>query len=255
VTAAERIATPVLLAGVLAVGACGRPTLVEVVASLGPGQPLAGLEVVAWPYDPQRLLDSLASLAPGPRPDFTELETELRAFRRPEFAEDDERTQAWAAVRDSVRRLSDSLSALDRRAPGYAAAYDRFRRLYERFQQHTAARDAGVRELTTEVRALGLRAGRAADSLRGWERVAFVGHDSAAALALANARRPVVIAVTDVHGNAALTLPAGAWWMEAHVPHPENPFIEYRWLIPAVTAGLPFRVGMLMARANPTWRH
>jgi hypothetical protein len=225
------------------------------VASLEPGVPLEGLEVVALPYDPQRLLDSLAALSPTPRPDFSALEAELMAFRRPEYDEDDAGVQAWAAVRDSVRRLSDSLQGVDRASPGYAAAYDRFRRMYERFLQKTAARDAGVRDLTGELRDLAVRAGRAADSLRAWEREAYASLDSAGALASRLAGREQASGVTDSAGQLDLTLPRGRWWLAASQPHVENPFAEYRWRLGLVTAGLPFRVGLTAATARPAWRH
>jgi hypothetical protein len=248
----EALVATWLLAGA---GACGGDTRVEIVASLEPGVPLEGLEVVALPYDPERLLDSLAALAPTPRPDFSALEAELLAFKRPEYPEDDAAVQAWAAVRDSVRRLSDSLGGLDRRSAGYAAAYDRFRRLYERFLQKTAARDAGVRELTAEVRELAVRAGRAADSLRGWEREAWAPADSAATLTQAATGRAAVWGTVDSAGTVTLTLPSGDWWVQALVPHPENPFVEYAWNVPMTAAGLPFRVPLSEANTRPRWRH
>lgn len=251
--APKRTFAPALLAGVLVVvGACGRPTNVEVVVSLGPGQPLAGVEVVAWPYDPQRLLDSLAALATSPRPEFPELEAELRAFRRPEFAADDAEVRARAAVRDSVRRLSDSLGRLERSAPGYAAAYDRFRHLYERLQQRTAARDAGVRDVTAELRELAVRAGRAADSLRAWEQGAY---GEFAAAASASATRVPISGVADRDGRLTLTLAPGSWWIEAQQPHRDNPFLEYRWLSQVVVQGLSFRFPLGGATARTGWRH
>jgi hypothetical protein len=240
---------------IVGAGACGGDTRVEIVVSLEPGVPLEGLEVVALPYDHERLLDSLAALAPTPRPEFPALEVQLLAFKRPEYREDDAAVRAWSAVRDSLRQLSDSLTGIDRRSPGYAAAYDRFRRLYERFLEKTAARDAGVRELTAEVRDLAVRAGRAADSLRGWEQEAYAGADSAARLAQAATGRPAVWGASDSAGRVSLTLGRGAWWLHTQVPHPENPFLEYRWRTAVVAAGLPFRVPFSRLNAVPAWRH
>jgi hypothetical protein len=234
---------------------CGGDTRVEIVASLEPGVPLEGLEVVALPYDPERLLDSLAALAPTPRPDFSALEAELLAFKRPEYREDDAAVQAWAAVRDSVRRLSDSLGGVDRRSPGYAAAYDRFRRLYERFLQKTAARDVGVRELTADVRDLAVRVGRAADSVRAWEQAAYALADSAAILAQAATGRAARWAALDSTGRARLTLPGGPWWLGANLRHPDNPFLEYRWLVPLRTAGFPLRIPLNQPTRRIVWRH
>lgn len=252
----ERCLRPVLVAGALVVGAaCGRDATVEIVAALEPGVPLEGLEIVALPYDPERLLDSLAALAPTPRPDFSALEAELLAFQRPTYAEDDIQVQAWAAVRDSVRRLADSLRAVDRASPGYRAAYDRFRRLYERFLQKTTARDAGVRDLTAEVRDLAIRAGRAADSLRGWEREAYAAADSAAMLAQAKLERAAVWGVTDSTGRVSLTLRPGSWWLAALFPHQENPFVEHRWLVPLTARGFAFRIPLNGRTGRTRWRH
>jgi hypothetical protein len=239
----------------LLLAACGRATHVEIVASLEPGVPLEGLEVVALPYDPERLLDSLAALAPTPRPDYSALEAELLAFRRPSYQEDDESVRAWGAVRDSVNRLSDSLRGVDRRAPGYAAAYERFRRLYERFLQRTAARDAQVRQLTAEVRDLAIRAGRGADSLRAWEQQAYAAADSAARLTQAATGRAAVWGATDATGQLSFTVPNGDWWLQALVPHRENPFVELAWNAPMSTAGLPFRIRLDAGTARARWRH
>lgn len=252
----RRPATPVLLAGVLVFCACGRETRVDVVAALEPGRPLAGLKLVAWPYDPQRLLDSLAELAPVPRPDFSELEAELLAFVRPEFQVNDAATRAWAAVRDSVRQLSDSLlGADDRASASYRAAYERFRRLYERLLLRTANRDAGVRDLTSEVRELATRAGRAADSLRAWEREAYADADSAAAWATAAAGKAAVTGMVDEDGRAEFRLPRGRWWIEGRAPHPDNPFLEYRWGVALVAGGIPFRVPITGWNAREVWRY
>lgn len=246
---------PILALALAGVAGCGSETHVEIVASLEPAGPLRGLEVVALPYDPRPLLDSLAALSPTPRPDFSALEAELRAFRRPEYDEDDLAVQAWTAVRDSVRRLSDSLRGVDHRSGGYAAAYDRFRRLYERFLQKTAARDAQVREITGEVRELAIRASHAADSLRAWERQAYGGLDSAAGLAAGRTGREPVTGRTDDVGRLTMTLPRGQWWLVSAVPHPENPFLEYRWQASTVAAGLGFRLPLSEANAATVWRH
>jgi hypothetical protein len=236
-------------------GGCGRETHVEIIATGEQGLPLEGLEIVALPYDPERLLDSLANLAPAPAPDYAALEAELLAFRRPSYQEDDAATRAWAAVRDSVDRLSDSLRGVDRRSPGYAAAYERFRRLYERFLQRTAARDAQVRELTGEVRDIALRAGRAADSLRAWEQDVYAATDSVAELAQAATGRAAVWGATDTAGRLSLALPPGRWWLQALKAHDENPFVEWAWNVPLTAAGFPFRLPFPPERARARWRH
>jgi hypothetical protein len=245
---------PALL-GAGALACSGRAVPVDVRASLGDSAPLAEVEIVALPYDPERLLDSLAAAYPVPRPDFSALEAELREFRRPAVVEEDGAVRALEATRDSVRRLADSLRRVDRRAPGYAAAYGRFRQLYRRLMERSGARDVALRSLTADVRNLAERAGRAADSLRAWEREAYAGFDSVAAGAEAAAGRSGVSAHTGGDGWGRLRLPPGAWYLVLAVPDPENAFLEYAWDVSVTVAGFPIRVPLGEDNARRRWRH
>jgi hypothetical protein len=240
-------------AGVLACS--GRTVPVDVRATLPDSEPLVGVTITALPYDPQRLLDSLAAADTVPKPDFSALEAELLAFERPAPPADDSNSLAWQATRDSVRRLADSLRGVDRRAAGYGAAYARFRRLYGRLMERSGARDAALRALTADVRDLAERAGRAADSLRRWERGAYAGLDSAAARAVGASGRVPQAAETDAEGWARFDLPSGDWWLVLRLDHPENPFEEYRWDVPATVSGFPIRIPLTRDNARSAWRH
>ncbi len=231
-----------------------RPVAVDVQVTVD-AEPARGVEVLALPYDPRIILDSLAAAAPSPRPDFSGLEAELRIFRRPPIAEEGPEAVVWEATRDSVERLADSLRAVDRRSPGYAAAYQGFRRLYTRLVERAAVRDAARRELTADVRSLAQRAGFAADSLRRWESEAFAGFDSAAALAVAASGREPVTATTDAAGWAAMELGGGAWWLVVRLRHPENIFLEHVWTVPVTISGFPLRVPLTTGNADTHWRH
>jgi hypothetical protein len=244
------------LVGLLALGCAERAVPIDVHAALSDSEPLVGVEITALPYDPERLLDSLAAADSTPRPDVSALEAELLAFRRPPApATDDETDRAWRATQDTVRRLADSLRRVDRRAPGYAAAYGRFRQLYRRLVERAGARDASLRELTGDVRSLAERAGRAADSLRAWERGAYAGFDTAAARAIRASGRTPLAAETDADGWARFELPSGDWWLVLRRPHAENPFLEYAWNLPVTMAGFPFRVPITAGNATLRWRH
>lgn len=238
-----------------ALSACtDRPTTVGVRVTLD-GAPVPGLEVVAWPFDPGRLLDSLAAAHPEPRPDFAELEGELLAFRPPAPPPEDTAEIGWLATRDSVASLADSLNAVDRRSPGYAEAYRRFRQLYMRLVQRSASREAARRADLDPVRDIARRAARAADSLRGWERAAYAGFDSTVARVAAETGRDALVTTTASDGWLELELTPGPWWLEARLPHPDNPFAEYAWRVGIVTAGLPFRISLSEATASLEWRH
>lgn len=219
------------------------------------GVPVPGLDVTAYPFDPTGLLDSLATAYGEPPPDVSALEEELRAFSPPEPAPDDAAGVVWAATRDSVAALADSLNAVDRRAPGYGDAYGRFRRLYGRLVERTAARDRAGRQATEPLRDLALRAGRAADSLRAWELAAYAGFDSAAAGEIRATGRQPIAGVTDPQGWLELALVPGRWTLTTELPHPENPFLELRWVVPVTVSVFPFRVPMTERMAQEPWRH
>jgi hypothetical protein len=243
------------LAVVGALSACtDRPTAVAVRVTLD-GAPVPGLDVVAWPFDPGHLLDSLAAAHPESRPDFADLERELLAFQPPPPPPDDTAEIGWHATRDSVAALADSLNTVDRRSPGYAEAYRRFRQLYMRLVQRSAVREAARRSDLDPVRDIARRAARAADSLRAWEQAAYAGFDSAVARAVAGLGREPVVAATGADGWLELSLAPAAWWLEARVPRRDNPFAQYTWRVGIVTAGLPFRVALSDATAELEWRH
>jgi hypothetical protein len=242
-----------MLAG--AIGACtDAPVPVQIRVTVD-GVPVPGLEVTAFPYDPARLLDSLAASHGAPRPDFDSLERELLAFAIAPPAPEDTADWSVRATRDSVADLADSLRAADRRSRGYPEAYQRFRQLYGRLVQRSAARESTRRGERDPLRALALRVGRAADSIRAWEIAAYAGFDSAASIEETRRGLPPAAGVTDAGGWVTLSLPPGAWWLDARVEHPENPFAEYVWELEVVTSGFPFRVPLSTGTARLAWRH
>lgn len=229
-------------------------------AQLGAEAPLRQLDIVALPFNPQALLDSLASAAPKPRPAFTELESRLQRYQPSErdTVPDPRGVQATAtalATRDSVLRLSATLRRMDRTAPGYREAYARFRDLYARYSAREAARENAVRKTESGDRRLADVASRAADSLRVWERVAYREFPRLALERAAATGRGVQRITTDSGGLATLALVGGAWWLSARLPDPSNPFLEYRWDVPLTAAGLPFGIPLTPANAEVRWRH
>lgn len=230
------------------------PTRVDVRVTLD-GVPVPGLELVAYPFDPQRLLDSLAAAAAEPKPDFAALERELLAFTPPRDPPEDARAAAWQAIRDSVAALADSLNATDRRSAGYGGAYQRFRRMYARLVRNSAAREAARRVDLDPLRDLAHRAGRAADSLRAWETLAYAGFDSAVSIVVAERGRAPLWGTTGIDGGVRLTLRPGAWHLQLRQPVADNPFLELVWNVPVVVSGFPFRVPVTEATADTVWRH
>jgi hypothetical protein len=245
-----------VLLPLLALVACRDPAPVHVQAQLAPEFPLGELDVVAVPFSTERLLDSLERAAPRRRPTFPDLEARMRRFTpgSPEQP-DTSLTLTWKATRDSVARMADRLRSMDRGAPAYREAYNRFRDLYQRYTARAAAREAALRAVLADDRRLAQEAGRAADSLRAWEREAYREFPRLAESRVRQAGRPLARAETDSAGRATLELTPGDWWLSARFTHPENPFIEYRWNVPVRVAGLPFALPLTPANAQPGWRH
>lgn len=245
----------VTLALLLAAG-CDGETEILVRAAWEEGRPVSELDITALPFDPDRLLDSLAAVAPTPRPSFGGLEQELRAYARPTDDPYEDLNRPWRALRDSVVALSDSLFAMDRGTPQYAAMYERFRQSYARLADRAAERDVAMRQLGASDLGLARRAQAAADSLRLWEYEAYAGYADAAAAAIAHAGARVVEGTTDGEGRAIFRVEPGRWWLVARLPDPDNAFLEYYWNVAVtVTRLVPVRVPMNPGNGERRWRH
>lgn len=245
-----------LAAATVLVACSGQETHLELHAFLSEEEPLAPMEITALPFDPDRLLDSLAGASSHPLPEFPELALEMADYQRPGEAALNNIGSEWHATHDSVTQLADSLNHVSHRSPGYTAAYERLRQLYQRLAQRAVERDAALREQVGEDRELATRAAAAADSLRVWQNAAYADFADLADSALARSGRDRIELVTDGDGNAELVLEPGAWWLIAKWPHQENPFMEYYWNVPLVVNALGPRVvplypGNLVTR----WRH
>ena len=238
------------------VSACaGAEGRVSIHAATEDGQPLAGLEVTALPFDPDRLRDSLAWEAETPRPSFPDLETELHDYERPEEATLVEISQAWRSTWDSVRKLADSLTGVQPSAPGYAGAYSRLREQYRRLAERAVERDRAFRERIGDHRELATRAAAAADSLRAWERAALQAFGELADSMLERSGATVHAVTTDESGSVEFHLPPGAWWLIARRSDPDNPFVERYWNVPLVVAIMgPLRVPLDARNGTTRWR-
>lgn len=242
--------------GVTQNGCSFSETLLEIRAFNKDGAPLAGLEVTALPFDAQRLLDSLASVAGTERPSFPGLMTELESYQKPGEDQMMQITAPWRMTRDSVAKLADSLSLASPGSPGYRAAYNRLRERYRLLAQRAAERDAKLREHMGDDRELATRAAAAADRTRMWERATYAVFpslaDSAASRAGAGWRR----GVTDSSGTLRLDLSPGKWWLTATRQHRSNPFWEDYWNVPIVVRSIGSTVAPLyIENVETRWRH
>ncbi len=213
------------------VAGCGGEGTLEFTASLD-DMPIAGLEIVALPYDASGLLDSLEQATAVPRPVFSELETELRAYRRKDPDSVTALSSEWAEARQAVADLADSLHAMERGTAAYTRAYARFRIAYDALGREEAVLEGRMRRELGSDRELALRAGAAADSLRRWEAGAY------GALRSLAVEHDEFRITTDSLGRAHVSLEAGTWWLVARHPDSENPFMEFAWHVPVVVSSI-----------------
>lgn len=221
---------------------------IEVAARDPNDSPLTNLEIVALPFDRDALRDSLVQASGPVRPEFPDLEAGLLSYERPDISRLVESLQPWQAIYDSVRHLADSLQiAGSDGSASYATAYDRLRQQYRRLAQSTAERDNAIRDQVGADKALALRVGAAADSLRDWEGSALASYPALADSAIARSGREPQRSSTDSNGVASFTLEPGRWWFVAVWTDTQNPFTEYYW-------NVSLSVRLIGARSIPLHR-
>jgi len=236
--------------------ACNGEGHIQVYAFAEHDAPLVGVEIMALPFDPDRMLDSLAQASAAVKPVFPELQAEMAAYVRPEEAVLRGIGAAWLDAMDEVKHLADSLNRVSPRSSGYAAAYDRLRMQYRQLAQRAVDRDREFREHMGDDRDLASRASAAADSLRRWENEAFAAFPELADSALARSGRPVHRDETDTAGKVRFTLSSGRWWLIVRWNDPDNPFTEHYWNVALRMSVLgPRKIQLYAENSTPRWRH
>jgi len=249
-----RLTVSVLVVG--AIGCFDGEAHLEVYALQHEEEPLVGVEIMALPFNPDQILDSLARTSSAAKPVFPELEGEMAAYVRPEEAVVRGIGAGWLDAMDEVKHLADSLNRVSPSSPGYAAAYDRLRMQYRQLAQHAVERDREFREHMGDDRDLASRASSAADSLRRWENEVFVGFPVLADSALARSGRPMHTGMTDEAGKVEFTLSSGRWWLIARWNDPDNPFTEQYWNVALRMSVLgPRKVQLHSNNSTSRWRH
>jgi len=193
--------------------------------------PVAGIGLVALPYDRDSVLRALEASARSKRPPTTQLDSLFQAFRGP-FAEYAGASFAAEKLRAALAALKHHLDSLPRNAPEYRDLYARFGRVSNDLaaaeKRETAARVA--------LAAARMKFVSRSDSLRGrirsWEDSTYQGYDSIVrALATARGRQPVAD-TTGADGWAHLHLVGGPWWVYARSWDATDPNAEWYWNTP-----------------------
>ncbi len=216
-------------------------------------EPKGSFEVTALPYDPEFLLDSLATVFP--RPTFPEIQMEIANYELPNAEGMDSILGVLAYSRDSVQSASDALFQLDPATAEYRTQYDEFRELYSRFIAVSRQTERTTRRLLGSDRELARRVETAADSIRAWEELALSNLDSS--MTSLTGDSALISTVTDEDGEGTISLTRGRWWIVARMPHPTNPFLEYFWNRPIRVSRWrsSYRLPLSLDNALIRWRH
>lgn len=211
--------------------------------------PAAGVGVVALPYDRDSVLASLEARAASKRPHTAELDSLFARFRGP-FTAYTAAAYATGQLRDSIERLRGRLDSVPAAAPEYGALHARYTRLSDsltalerRTNRARLALDRARSEFVSRSESL-----RAA--VRQWEDSTYRGYDSIVENLVRLSRRQPVTDSTGATGWANFTLPPGRWWIYARAWDTSDPNSEWYWNIPVNqdTVLLSSRTGRRQAR-------
>lgn len=213
--------------------------------------------LVLLPFDLDALIDSVGGASPIPKPDFGDLEREMRGLRTEDPDQVEDLESEWRTLRNRITELADSLGDTERTEPGYAAAYGRLRTLYADLTARESELERRLRALMSsdQVR-FAQRALSSSDSLRAWERGALANLPRAIEAESARTGRQTVMIDwaegTERHEHLA----PGRWWVVLRVTHPENTFLEYYWSVPfSVNRLVPVVVPIGPRNTVIRWRH
>jgi hypothetical protein len=222
-------------AGLVACGGAAVTVQASVERADGSSIGLADLLVRLLPYDRDAVFRELEHAYGRPEPT---LPDSLRAMQDAIGQAQGEWAGAetlWNAARDSLKRLSDRMAAMERATAAYAAAYREFlaqEAVVGRTQQVSRAAYARFQELQR-------RFSHQRDSVRlargAWADAAFAGVDSAIAARKSEAGLREYADTTNGNGVAVFeSVSQGQYWV--HARH-ELPYEELYWNVPVTVNG------------------
>jgi hypothetical protein len=212
----------------------------------GEQTPIGNLPVQLLPYDRDAIFAEFEARASTPEPEVPDSVLRLQQAMASAQDEWQQAESRWNVVRDSLKTLSDRLNNMNRTSGEYRVAFNAFgdlegdearlRRQSEQAFQRFSDLQTQVASVTEEIR---VRRDQWADE-------AFVGVDSAIALAIEQAGREEMYDTTTATGALMFSPAAGGWWV--HARH-ELPFEELYWNVPAQVAGGDSS-GVVLSRDN-----
>jgi hypothetical protein len=223
-------------ASAVAVTACERPRTVAVRVSIpGPDSvetPVTGIGLVALPYDRDSVLRALARTARTPHPDTTELQRLFREFRGP-FTAYTAAAFAAGQLRDTLERLKTRLDSMPRGSAEYRERYAEFGRLTDSLTALQRRSEERRSELDRARAAFVERSDSLRAAIRHWEDSTYLGYDSITNALAAGRRREPVTDTTGADGWAHFSLRGGPWWIYGRSWDATDPNAEWYWNVPA----------------------
>jgi hypothetical protein len=223
-------------ASAVAVTACERPRTVAVRVSIpGPDSvetPVTGIGLVALPYDRDSVLGALARTARSPHPDTTELQRLFREFRGP-FTAYTAAAFAAGQLRDTLERLKTRLDSMPRGSAEYRERYAEFGRLTDSLTALQRRTEERRSELDRARAAFVERSESLRTAIRHWEDSTYLGYDSITDALAAGRHREPVTDTTGADGWAHFSLRGGPWWIYGRSWDATDPNAEWYWNVPA----------------------
>ena len=193
--------------------------------------PAAGVGVVALPYDRDSILSSLERRAGTPRPRTAALDSLFARFRGP-FTRYTSISYQASQLRDSLERTQQALDSSEAGSPGRSVNSSQVRRLADSLralernvERSRAALDRARAEFVSRSESL-------RTAVRGWEDSTYRGYDSIVENLTRSQGREAATDTTGDTGWAHFSLSPGQWWIYARAWDTGDPNAEWYWNIP-----------------------
>jgi len=226
----------------LAVAGCGQPEVIaEAVITderTGERLALADLPVRLLPYDRDAIFDSLEAAYGEPEPPIPPEVLQQQQLVQQAQSEWRAAEERWAAVRDSLRSLSDRLTQMQnqglRGTPQYAQAFSLFGPLEEEERRYNQQMEAAFERFDS----LQQQTLTVTDSIQVqrdiWAEQAFAEFNNVVAAKLQQLGREELADTTDAQGIARFNAPEGQWWVYSRYT---LPYEELYWNVPVQVSG------------------
>lgn len=213
-------------------------------------RPLSDMEVRLFPFDRDRIFDSLAAAASTPEP---EIPADLLAARA-RVAELQSVWQSarleWQTLRDNLQRINSELEGLNRAETRYVQLFNEFRDMEGRVGAAERRSEAAFAEFDELQRSIIQQSDEVAIVRADWADQAYADVGLVFDAHLAEGGREILYDTTSADGIATFELPAGEWWVTAR--H-ELPFDELYWNVPFTVEGSD-PITVTLERSNSVMR-